>query len=111
MKSLERQVKRNIDPVALQQWATNLLARHAGEYSSQDFYGTNMPPGLKKVQGFGHDVQIFPGAENEAHLWLFAYRKGGPVLWVGSPAFATPTNANIIPWKPGMYFVWDHFWY
>jgi hypothetical protein len=62
-------------------------------------------------------VHVFPEGPRDAfsaylyheepHLYLFSGSKGGPFLVVGSPALATPTNQNIIPWKPGMYFVHD----
>jgi hypothetical protein len=109
-RSLVRQVTNNMDPAELQQWATNLLAHHSGEYSFDDSYDTNVPAGLKKVKGFDLIMRVFPerhdllGAESP-EIWIFCGTKGGPFLVVGSPTLATPSNQNIIPWKPGMYFV------
>ena len=48
---LKYQVTRDADPTELRQWATNLLARHGRDLGGyQDFYGTNIPSGLKKVK-------------------------------------------------------------
>jgi hypothetical protein len=53
------QVKRNVDVDELQQGPTNLLADHRGDLRGyQDFYGTNMPSGLKKVYNYSN-VQIW----------------------------------------------------
>ena len=100
---LKYQVTRNVDPLELQQWATNLLAQHAGDLGGyQDFYGTNMPSGLKKVRAGYPSVQFHFG---EDEVWIFGDRKGSPFLLVGAPSLSTPINQNIFPWKPGMYFV------
>jgi hypothetical protein len=113
-KSLVRQVTNNMDPAELQKWATNLLANHAGEYSFDDSYDTNVPAGLKKVKGFDRIMRVFPERHDwlsaeRPKIWIFCGTKGGPFLVVGPPALATPSNQNIIPWKPGMYFVHDSF--
>ncbi|MEO6036624.1 MAG: hypothetical protein ABIQ35_15345 [Verrucomicrobiota bacterium] len=97
-KNLEWQVKRNIDPTELQQWATHLLAQFD---NYQDFNGTNMPPGLKKVKGFGHDVEIHKGWR-QGNVIVFGRTKDGPSLEVGPP---TSVNTNFVPWKPGIYFM------
>lgn len=102
LRWLEYQVKRNADPMELQNWATNLLAKHGGNLGVyQDFYGTNMPPGLRKVKVDYPNVQIFTPGE----VWVYGSHKGSPFLVVGAPSLPTPTNQNIHPWKPGMYFV------
>jgi len=111
-RSLVRQVTNNIDPVELQQWATNLLAHHEGEYSFDDSYDTNIPAGLKKVQGFPLIMRVDPERHDflvaeSPKIWIFCGTKGGPFLVVGYPTLATPSNQNIIPWKPGMFFVHD----
>ncbi|HZM05121.1 MAG TPA: hypothetical protein VFC44_19150 [Candidatus Saccharimonadales bacterium] len=93
-----------MDPVELQRWATNMLAHHAGEYSFDDSYDQNAPAGLKKVKGFDLIIRVRPDAE-PPEIWVFCGSKGGPFLVVGPPTLITPTNQNIIPWKPGMYFV------
>jgi hypothetical protein len=107
-KNLEWQVKRNIDPEKLQAWATNLLAAHPGAGTHwQDYYGTNsnMPPELKKVKGFGYDVEVSQGLnQDESCVWVFCHSKGGPFLVVGAPAKVTPKSVSIISWKPGIYF-------
>ncbi|MDB6023323.1 MAG: hypothetical protein JWQ04_3180 [Pedosphaera sp.] len=102
-KDLERQVKRNIGPTELQQWATNLLANHAGDafHHYQDFHGTNVPPELKRVRGHGQRLEIHENA-----VWIFCGTKGGPFLVVGSP---TLVNTNFVPWKPGIYFVGQQY--
>ena len=113
VKSLERQVKRNIDPKELQQWATNLLAQHSdGLHRYDDYSGTTLPVGLKKVKGFGQAVEIFPhGPRMEPDVWIFCGGpKGSPFLVVGSPSLATPKSPNIISWKPGIYFVYSSGW-
>ena len=106
-KSLEFQVKSNVDPVKLQEWATNLLAQHMGAHY-QDFYGTNsnVPSGLNKVKGFGHiDVEIMQDIDPEKSVvGVFCDSKGGPILVVGKPTLVTPKSISIIPWKPGIYF-------
>ena len=94
-KSLQFQVKRNIDPVELQHWATNFLAHNPHD----DFYGTNLPAGLKKVRGHGHSVRVH-GEE----VWIFCDSKAGPFLVAGSPTW-DPTNRYIVPWKEGIFFV------
>ena len=108
LKFLEHQVKSNIDPMELQQWATNLLAYHSSEIPNyNDFHGTNLPSGLKRVIGFSHAVQIFPGWKQlEPNVRVFCGgAKGAPFLVVGSPSLRTPTYSNVMPWKPGIYFV------
>jgi hypothetical protein len=102
VKNLERQVKSNIDPMELQQWATNLLDHESSHY--EDFYGTNLPAGLKKVWGYNHAVRIFDG-KNGRDVGIFCGGKSGPWLVVGPPSMPTPTNAYIIAWKPGIYFM------
>lgn len=107
VKSLERQVKGNIDPTELQQWATNLLAQRR---SYDDYSGTNLPSGLKKVKGFGRAVKVIPLNPSKPEVWIFCVGKDSPFLVVGSPSLATPNSPNIIPWKPGMYFVYNSDW-
>jgi hypothetical protein len=98
---LRYQVTKNADPIELQQWATSLLAKHGGELSGyQDFYGTNMPSGLRKVQAGYPNVRIWERRE----VWVFGDRKGSPFLVI-SPTSPTPTNQNIFPWQDGIYFV------
>jgi hypothetical protein len=105
LKNLERQVKRNMDPMELQQWATNLLAGYPGESSYYvDYYGTNLPPGLKKVRGYYHWVRIGAGDELEPRIVIFGGTRTEPYLLVGSPTFVI-TNSGAILWKPGIYFV------
>ena len=98
---LEYQVKSNADPIELQQWATALIAQHGGDVGGyQDYYGTNLPAGLRKVKAGHPNVTIWEGRK----VWLFGDAKGSPFLVI-SPVSATPTNQNIFPWKPGIYFV------
>ncbi len=105
VKSLERQVKRNMDPVELQQWATNLLSRYPDENTYYlDYYGTNLPPGLKRVRGYYHWVRIGGGDELERRIVIFGGTRSEPYLLVGSPTFVI-TNAGAILWKPGIYFM------
>jgi hypothetical protein len=96
---LQYQVKRNVNPVELQQWATNLLAQHRGDYY-EDFEGTNVPAGVAKVQRYPAVRIHGPG-----NVIVFSDIKGGPFLVVGSPSDPTPASENIFPWRPGMYFV------
>jgi hypothetical protein len=100
---LEYQVKRSADPIELQQWAINLLAKHGGDLGGyQDFYGTNMPSGLRKVKAGYPNVRIWERNE----VWVFGDRKGSPFLVIAPslPAL-TNHNENIFPWQPGIYFV------
>jgi len=98
----ELQVKRSVDPAELQRWAANLLTAHGGDLGGyEDFYGSNAPPGLKNVKTRYPGVRIFRPGE----VWVFADRKGAPFLVVGPSSLATPSNQNISPWKPGIYFV------
>jgi hypothetical protein len=96
------QAKRSVNPVELQKWATNLLANHGRRLRGyQDFYGTNMPSSLRKVMPGYPNVKI----HNPDEVWVCGESKGGPFLVVGAPSLVTPTNQNIFPWKPGIYFV------
>ena len=111
LKTFEHQVKKNVDPMELQQWATNLIAQYAGEIEHRDEYygkkfddGTNFPLGLKKVGGFRHGMHIFTD-ERQSSVGIFGMGNGGPFLKVGSSSLAAPTNQTFIPWKPGIYFV------
>jgi len=111
LKTFEHQVKKNVDPMELQQWATNLIAQHSGEIEHRDEYygkkfddGTNFPLGLKKVGGFRHGMHIFTD-ERQSSVGIFGMGNGGPFLKVGSSSLAAPTNQTFIPWKPGIYFV------
>jgi hypothetical protein len=101
---LKYQVTRNADPTELRQWATNLLARHGNDLGGyQDFYGTNLPSGLRKVKAGYPSVRISQG-ENE--VTVFADRKGAPFLVISpSSVILTPPNDNIFPWQPDIYFV------
>jgi hypothetical protein len=104
VKNLERQVKHNISPAELQQWATNLLANNPGNYA--DFAGTNLPPGLQRVWGYDRGVRVFHWHGQDPEVAVFSMDKGGgPWLVVGAPSLPTPTNSNIVPWKPGIYFM------
>ncbi|MDB6108987.1 MAG: hypothetical protein JWR69_737 [Pedosphaera sp.] len=111
LKILERQVKKNVEPMELQRWATNLLAQYSGTTTHfLDYYGgnfsegTNFPSGLKKVGEYDHGMHILTGDPSVA---IFGMSKGEPFLVVGAPSLATPTNGTrtIIPWRPGIYFV------
>jgi hypothetical protein len=94
-----------MDPAELQQWACELLARHPGEnVYYMDYYGTNLPAGLKKVSGFYHWVRIGTGDEFERRVVVFGGTRVEPYLLVGSPTFVY-TNAGAVLWKPGIYFV------
>lgn len=105
MKNLERQVKHNISPAELQQWATNLLAKSSGNDADSD--ATKLPPGLQRVWGYGHDVRVFhvEGQAPEVAVFCSMDKGGGPWLVIGAPSLAIPTNSNIILWKPGIYFM------
>jgi hypothetical protein len=114
VRSLERQVKSNIDPIELQQWATNLLAQHSdGLRLYEDFDGTNLPSGLKRVKGFGQAVTIIPhGPGKEPDVCVFCGGpKGEPFLVVGPPSLGTPKSPSLIPWQPGIYFVYSPGWH
>ena len=103
-RRLKDQVTRNADPTELRQWAANLLAKHGNDLGGyQDFYGTNLPSGLRKVKAGYPSVRISQG-ENE--VTVFADRKGVPFLVI-TPSSLThpPTNQNFLPWQPGIYFV------
>lgn len=109
--SFERQVKKHVDPMELQQWATNLIAQHSGEMEHRDEYsdkkfndGTNFPLGLKKVGCFRQGMYIFTD-ERQRSVGVFGMGDGGPFLKVGSSSLAAPTNQTFILWKPGIYFV------
>jgi len=105
LKDLERQVKRNIGPTELQEWATNLLARYPGDNVYYlDYHGTNLPLGLKSVKGYYHWVRIGSGDDLEPRVVIFGGTRAEPYLLVGSPSFVI-TNSAAILWKPGIYFV------
>ena len=111
---LEHQVKGNIDSIELQQWASNLIAQHSVETSSQLQYSgrnftenTNFPSGLKKVGRFGNGINILVGGPIAA-VKIFDLSKGGPFMVVGSPSFIYSNNLidkTVIQWKPGVFFV------
>jgi len=99
---LEFQVRRNVDPIELQTWAINLLAKHSHQFGGyQDFYGTNAPASLTKVMAGLPNIRIF--ATNE--VVVCGATKGGPYLVVGPPTLVTPDHRRFIHWKPGIYFV------
>jgi len=109
LKNFERQVKRNIDPMELQQWVTNLSAQHSGEtwlnyYGTNFFDSTNFPTGFKKVRNYRNGMRILMGG-SEPSIAIFGGFKGGPFLVLESPLLAARTNQTVIPWKPGIYFV------
>jgi hypothetical protein len=101
---LKYKVTRNADPTELRQWAATLLAKHGNDLGGySDFYGTNLPSGLRKVKADYPSVRISQG-ENE--VTVFADRKGAPFLVI-APLSTThpPTNQNFLQWQPGIYFV------
>ena len=115
LKSFEREVKRNVDPVALQQWAINLLADHAWDsrYDHQ-LSGTNMPAGLSGVEAFGSKARIYleGSPANCIRIWRITPPKTdyGSYLVVGGPSLPSPASwfkgeTQIDQWKPGIYFV------
>ena len=99
---LQYQVKKNADASELRQWAIDLLAHHGGDPWYQDWDGTNMPSGLRKVKAGHPNVRIWEGTK----VWVFGDRKGSPFLVI-APSSPTLTNhnENILPWQPGVYFV------
>ncbi len=120
LKSLEWQVKRNIDPVELQQWATNRIAEDlsgAGYRVDHDgnpfvgYHGTNFPTGLQnlKIYREGMGVIIRGGLVPHVQIFCQPRQKAShyPFLIVGRSALSSPTNGTVIAWKPGIYFVGD----
>ena len=98
----EFRVKRSVDPIELQQWATNLLAQHGSDFGGyEDFDGTNVPSRIREFKGRYPGVRIFAPGE----VCVFCDSKGVSFLVVGPPSLSTPTNQNFSPWKPGIYFV------
>jgi hypothetical protein len=92
----------------LQQWATNLLHLYPGENTYYlDYYGTNLPSGLKQVKGYYHWVQLGSGDGNERWVIIFGGTRGEPSIFVGPPTFVY-TNLGAEMWKPGIYFVPPH---
>ncbi len=106
LKKLEWQVKRNVDPVELQQWAMNLLAQHPYEHWENYFGkslddGTNFPSGLNKVGCFNPIMKVLA---RDGEVAIFCDSKGGPFLVVGPPSLVKNFPTGIL-WKPGIYFV------
>jgi hypothetical protein len=111
VKKLERQAKRNVNPAELEQWATNLLARHWTEhqrweeyYGSNFYNGTNFPSGLRKIGCFSDGMLILIDTQQRA-VTIWGMRVGGPWLTLGAPSSVAATNHAVIEWKPGIYFV------
>lgn len=112
VKTLERQAKENLNPAELQQWATNLLARHSTErerseqYHGTNFYSsTNFPPGLRKIGCFTNGFDLWIDAWS-GNVRISTRTKGGsPSINVGAPSLAAPTNRTFIEWTPGIYFM------
>jgi hypothetical protein len=113
----EHQVKGNIDPIELQQWAQNLIVQHSVETESQlQYYGrnftenTNFPSGLKKVGRFSNGINILVGGTITS-VKIFDLSKGGPFMAVGAPSFIYSNNLvnqTVVQWKPGIFFVGQH---
>ena len=101
VKSLERQVKRKVDPAELQRWAMNVLSSH--RYAG-DSYGTNLPSILKLFEGRAPQVNVLSGGGLEPCVAIGWGGKGDPFLLVGASNFVTP-NTRAILWKPGIYFM------
>jgi len=101
VKSLERQVKKQVDPAELQRWAMNVLSSH--RYAG-DSYGTNLPSILNLFEDRTPEVRLPSGGGLEAAVSISWGGKGGPFLLVGAPTFVTP-NTRAILWKPGIYFL------
>ena len=111
LKAFEHQMKANVDPMELQQWATNWIAMWSGQtmhgvqYYGQNFHDNNyFPSGLKKVGWFSGGIQVYAGGSDPS-VTIFALTKGGPFVVVGAPSFVYSNNMTFILWKPGIYFV------
>ncbi len=99
---LRYQVTMYANPEEIKQ-AFTLLAEHKAGY--QDYYGTDVPPSLRKVIGCGPpDAEIHQRDQGNVVL-LFADSKGGPFLVIDPSSDHAYTQVGIVPWRPGMYFV------
>src|ERR1017187_1376553 len=101
----EWQVKRHVDTVQLQQWATNLLAQHPGGYADNN--PTNPPPGFDRVRGYWHGFRTGGGSTTSERCVLIGGGRTEPSLMVGSPTLRS-TSPRAVPWKPGIYFLMPH---
>ena len=111
LKTFEHQMKVNVDPMELQQWATNLIAKRSGQIRQgvqsygKDFHDSPyFPSGLKKVGWFRDGIELYAGGADPS-VAIFALTKGGPFIVVGAPSFVYSNNMMFILWKPGIYFV------
>jgi hypothetical protein len=91
---------RRVNPVELQQWATNLLKQFPNGYN--DPKGTNLPSEVAHIRT--HRPSAIAGTMNEEAAVLLFWGRGEPALVVGSPRFVS-TNSGAKMWKPGIYFL------
>jgi len=102
-KEFEWKARAKMDPVKLQEWATNLIKRFPPERGFYlDLFGTNLPPGAAEMKGYAHPVSIVVGEEKVPRVVLFG-SLGEPAILVGPPEFVSHGPETKL-WKPGIYF-------
>lgn len=92
-----RRVKAEVDPLALQRWATNFLALHPDDYFF-DVRGTNAPVDIIRLYRLRPSVATLP----ERRSVIIAWGRGHPSIHVGGPDFVS-TNRAAQMWVPGVF--------
>lgn len=103
-------VKKVVDPSALQQWAVAILQETAHTNSSSEISRNRVPAGIRDLASQGspfQDAWCDAGSDQNRTVWLVW--GGGFGHWgirVGIPSFrVSPDDDNYyIEWKPGIYF-------
>jgi hypothetical protein len=94
-----RRIRKHSDPVALQRWATNMLALHSRD---EDFYfdphSTNVPSDILSL--YPRPPAVVAGRDSLTIVW----GRGHPVVHVGTTNFVL-TNRLAVRWISGVYLM------
>ena len=99
-------VEASVEPVALQAWATNILAQH----TSGSISAAEIPDYVRHISTQEPEVMVSTTTSDEVRPCVSIVYGGGFGHWglkVGGPDFKVPTDIDwsyYIQWKPGIYF-------
>ena len=109
----EERIKKNIDPLTLQSWATNLLVVYgtdrtnfAGPFPSPDYLArvcADGAPGIYIQGGYSNSpsfIRVFWGAGGSGHWGIL----------IGTRSYVPQTYEapSVVSWAPGIFFFEDY---